>query len=78
MQASALSNEAFNLFNTMSAAKQRTLIQFARFLNQQPEEERETSGASSAKMSHFGSLRDKIHYIAPDFDEPCEDFAEYM
>ena len=83
MQASALSNEAFSLFNAMSAAKQRTLIQFARFLNQQPEEKEETADAASiesqsAKMSHFGALRDKIHYIAPDFDEPIEDFAEYM
>ena len=82
MQASALSNEAFSLFNAMSAAKQRTLIQFARFLNQQPEEKAETADATStppsANLLEFGSLRGKIHYIAPDFDEPIEDFAEYM
>lgn len=81
MQASALSNEAFSLFNTLTAAKQRTLIQFARFLKQQPEEEAETETeevSPSAGLPEFGSLRDKIHYIAPDFDEPCEDFAEYM
>ena len=28
--------------------------------------------------SGFGALRDKITYIAPDFDEPVDDFAEYM
>jgi hypothetical protein len=30
------------------------------------------------RVSMFGALRGKIHYIAPDFDEPLEDFAEYM
>ena len=30
------------------------------------------------KKSYFGALKDKISYIAPDFDEPLEDFAEYM
>ncbi|MBQ9538309.1 MAG: DUF2281 domain-containing protein [Treponema sp.] len=30
------------------------------------------------KKSYFGALKNKITYIAPDFDEPIEDFAEYM
>jgi antitoxin (DNA-binding transcriptional repressor) of toxin-antitoxin stability system len=25
-----------------------------------------------------GSARDKIHYMAPDFDAPLDDFEEYM
>ena len=32
----------------------------------------------TAKIDFFGSLKDKIKFIAPDFDEPLEDFAEYM
>ena len=31
-----------------------------------------------AKTDFFGSFKDKIKFIAPDFDEPIEDFAEYM
>ena len=30
------------------------------------------------KIPLFGALKDKIKFIAPDFDEPLEDFAEYM
>lgn len=30
------------------------------------------------KVPFFGALKGKIKYIAPDFDEPLEDFAEYM
>ncbi|MBP5174359.1 MAG: DUF2281 domain-containing protein [Treponema sp.] len=79
MQAAALRNEAFKLFNTMSDSKLRTVIQFARFISQQPDDEAETNTATpSSNMSQFGSLRDRIKYVAPDFDEPIDDFAEYM
>lgn len=30
------------------------------------------------RVSQYGSLKDVITYMAPDFDEPLEDFAEYM
>ena len=36
------------------------------------------SQPQTAKIDFFGSLKDKIKFIAPDFDEPIEDFAEYM
>ncbi len=77
MPAAALRNEAMNLFNTMSDSKIRTVIQFARFISQQPDVT-DISTEISSNLSEFGSLRDKIHYIAPDFDEPLEDFEEYM
>lgn len=38
----------------------------------------EQSDRSSEKVPLFGALKDKIKYVAPDFDEPLEDFAEYM
>ena len=33
---------------------------------------------SSKKRAMFGALKSKIKHIAPDFDEPLDDFAEYM
>ena len=36
------------------------------------------SHPKTGKIDFFGSLKDKIKFIAPDFDEPLEDFAEYM
>jgi len=33
---------------------------------------------SGGKVPLFGAFKDKIKFIAPDFDEPLEDFAEYM
>ena len=30
------------------------------------------------KTSCFGQLKNKITFISPDFDNPIEDFAEYM
>ena len=35
-------------------------------------------GVKTAKIPLFGALKDKIKFIAPDFDEPLGDFAEYM
>ena len=39
----------------------------------------ETTVKSSPKrVSQYGTLKSKITYMAPDFDEPLKDFAEYM
>lgn len=35
------------------------------------------AGMASGARPHFGCLAGKI-WLAPDFDEPLEDFAEYM
>ena len=78
MQANALTAEAVSLFSTMSAAKMYAVVQFARFIAQQPEEEAAPAKAADFDLPEFGSLRDRFHYIAPDFDEPLEDFKEYM
>ena len=71
MPAAALRNEALNLFNTMSDSKIRTVIQFDRFISQQPDDA-DISMSTPSNLSEFGSLRDKIRYVAPDFDEPLE------
>ena len=39
---------------------------------------RRGGGTKEKSKDFFGSLKDKIKFIAPDFDEPIEDFAEYM
>lgn len=38
MQATALKDEAISLFDSLSASKMRAVIQFARFIAQQPED----------------------------------------
>ena len=61
------------MYETMSETEQKELYDFALFLLSRNEEK-----VVSQKKSYFGALKDKISYIAPDFDEPLEDFAEYM
>ena len=61
------------MYETMSENDRKELYDFALFLISRNEEK-----VVSQKKSCFGALKDKISYIAPDFDEPLEDFAEYM
>ena len=61
------------MYETMSENDRKELYDFALFLISRNEEK-----VVSQKKSYFGALKDKISYIAPDFDEPLEDFAEYM
>ena len=61
------------MYETMSAAAQQELYDFALFLLSRNKKENTTQ-----KKSYFGALKDKISFIAPDFDEPIDDFAEYM
>ena len=61
------------MYETMSETEQKELYDFALFLLSRNEEK-----VVPQKKSYFGALKDKISYIAPDFDEPVEDFAEYM
>ena len=61
------------MYETMTETAQKELYDFALFLVS-----REEKKAVPQKKSMFGALKDKISYIAPDFDEPLEDFAEYM
>lgn len=61
------------MYETMTETAQKELYDFALF-----QFSREEKKAVQQKKSMFGALKDKISYIAPDFDEPLEDFAEYM
>ena len=46
MQATALKDEAISLLDSLSASKMRTVIQFVRFISQQPDD-----GADSVKAA---------------------------
>jgi hypothetical protein len=62
------------MYGTMTAAEQKEIYDFAVFLFS-----RKTRPQTAAKKkSYFGALKNKITYIASDFDEPLEDFSEYM
>ncbi|MBO4508369.1 MAG: DUF2281 domain-containing protein [Spirochaetaceae bacterium] len=69
-----MAEDLMRLYNAMSVTAQQELYSFALFLYSQ----KNNSDVSSKKTSCFGALKDKILYISPDFDDPVEDFAEYM
>lgn len=37
-----------------------------------------SASAKAPRKSCFGAMKDKITYIAPDFNAPVADFADYM
>lgn len=59
----------------LDAAQQNAVALFVRFLAAQP---RHSVPLPNPPVPLFGVLKDKIGRIAPDFDEPLEDFAAYM
>lgn len=74
-----MAEKLIQLYETMTETAQKELYDFAVFLISKDEKkERESVKITSSKKSQFGALKNKIKYIAPDFDEPLEDFAEYM
>ena len=54
MQATALKDEAISLLDSLSASKMRTVIQFVRFIAQQPDD-----GADSADVAAARAERDR-------------------
>ena len=77
---------------SLHEAQRNTVAMFVRFLLAQGERgvslsvdgegsrSRYSPGARDCmkKVPLFGALKGKIKFIAPDFDEPLADFAEYM
>lgn len=49
MQTTALKDEAIGLLDSLSASKMRTVIQFARFIAQQPEDATDSTDESAAR-----------------------------
>ncbi len=77
-----MGEELMQLYNTMPLAAQQELYNFARFLvfKSSPDyilKLQKTEQPVSCKRE-AGIGKDPDFYMAPDFDEPLEDFAEYM
>ena len=64
------------IYETMPASAQKELYDFALFLLSQ--NEKQTSYQNHLLNRRAGIAKDSNFYMAPDFDEPLEDFAEYM
>ena len=76
----------------LDEAQQNAVVMFVRFLVSQKKDGVPSSfsydkprgrvssraGERTKKVPLFGALKDKIKFIASDFDEPLSDFAEYM
>ena len=62
------------LYETMPATAQKELYDFALFLLSQNVEQ----SCSSPRKSMFGVWKNDTFRMASDFDEPLDDFAEYM
>ena len=76
----------------LDEAQQNAVVMFVRFLVSQKKDGVPSSfsydkprgrvssraGERTKKVPLFGALKDKIKFIASDFDEPLADFAEYM
>ena len=69
-----MAEKLMKIYEMMSTSAQKELYDFALFLLSENEDVK----TAIQKKSYFGALKDKISYIAPDFDEPLDDFAEYM
>ena len=61
----------------LDEAQQNAVVLFVRFLLSR-QSCKGPSKHQSKKIPLFGALKDKIKFIASDFDEPLEVFAEYM
>ncbi len=71
--AAALTDEAVNIFKTLPARKMCTVIQFARFIAQQPDESVEvtTTGHSSA-ISDIDIINENADYLNEGAEENLE------
>jgi len=68
----AMAETLMRMYETMSETEQKELYDFALFLLSRNEEKEEP------KKSMYGVWKNEHFYMAPDFDDPVEDFAEYM
>lgn len=62
------------IYETMPATAQKELYDFALFLLSQSDEQ----SFSDSRKSMYGVWKNDAFRMAPDFDEPLDDFAEYM
>ena len=63
------------MYEMMNETAQKELYDFALFLLNRSEA---SNKVEPAKKSMYGVWQNEHFYMVPDFDEPLEDFAEYM
>ncbi|WP_407435704.1 DUF2281 domain-containing protein [Treponema sp.] len=69
-----MAENLMKMYETMNASAQKELYDFALFLLSKNDKKE----SSVQKKSMYGVWKNDSFYMAADFDEPLEDFAEYM
>ena len=67
--------QIISLLHSLPKTYQREALHFLQFLQQKAQAEQPASQAAPRKA---GLRRGFIRYMAPDFDAPLDDMAEYM
>lgn len=65
-------------FYALSTDEQSEVIDFIEFLESKRAKQKAGYASSSQKKRTFGCMRGLVTHMSDDFDEPLEDFAEYM
>ena len=72
--------ELLEMINKLPADKKKEVEDFISVLYSEAKQtvSSDNSGIIANKRMQFGALKGFVKYIADDFDEPLEDFKEYM
>ncbi len=71
-------NQLLQKFYALSADKQSEVLDFIEFLESKSLKQNEGYESPAEKKRVFGCMNGLVAYMSDDFDEPLEDFAEYM
>jgi hypothetical protein len=67
--------QAIQLFQSLPIDLQKEVVDFMEFLVSKRKKGKEKPKTTVRKA---GSMKGFVSYMAPDFDEPLEDFKDYM
>lgn len=65
-------------FHALPTDKQSEVIDFIEFLESRNSARPLDESKNDKKKRSFGSMKGVVKYMSDDFDEPLDDFAEYM
>ena len=69
-----MAEKLMKMYEMMSASAQKELYDFALFLLSKNDDQ----SVSTSRKSMYGVWKNDSFYMSSDFDEPLDDFAEYM
>jgi len=69
-----MSETLLSLYRTLPQAQRLELLEYASYLSQK----QHLQVSMPVRKSGYGALKDKIRFVADDFDDALEDMAEYM